>query len=101
MQHCPACKSEDVHRSRVRTRWESWRKEVTGKRPFRCHGCGWRGWSFDSGPRFGDETAQLAARAMAPDPPNLKATTLAFDEGRADLKLDQLDSLAALPERTE
>ena len=44
MHNCPECDSDAVHRSRVQSRWEAWRREFTGKRPFRCHACGWRGW---------------------------------------------------------
>ncbi len=31
MHQCPKSRSEDVHRSRPKTQWESWRKEITGK----------------------------------------------------------------------
>ena len=40
---CPSC-SQQIHRSRVRNRWEEIRRLFTGRRPFRCHGCSWRGW---------------------------------------------------------
>jgi predicted RNA-binding Zn-ribbon protein involved in translation (DUF1610 family) len=95
MHQCPKCKSEHIHRSRVRTTWEGLRKEVTGKRPYRCHECGWRGWSIDLGPKFGDDELEVASRALAPDPPNLKGTDLARDERRDFVDLNQLDALEA------
>jgi hypothetical protein len=92
MQQCPKCRSENIHRSRARTAWENWRRDITGKRPFRCHGCGWRGWSVDRGPNFSDLEKEIADRALAPDPPNLQDAALIRDD--RDLKpidLDQLD----------
>ena len=44
---CPNCKSPAGHRSRSRSRWERWRKEITGKRPYRCDQCGQRWWAPD------------------------------------------------------
>ena len=41
MQTCPRCKSAKLQRSRSRSKWEVWRKEITHKRPFRCADCGW------------------------------------------------------------
>jgi predicted RNA-binding Zn-ribbon protein involved in translation (DUF1610 family) len=94
MQKCPKCGSEEVHRSRAKTRWETWRKEITGKRPYRCHKCGWRGWGVDTGPRFNDLEKEIAERALAPDPPNLKGTLLMRDETRRDnVNLQQLDRI--------
>ena len=43
-RRCPACGSRAVHRSRVRSRVEPWRKSLRKNRPHRCHECGWRGW---------------------------------------------------------
>lgn len=74
---CPKCKSPSGHRSRSRSRWEQWRKEITGKRPYRCTGCGARWWARDEGPQFSDAERDLAERALAPDPPNLAGTMLA------------------------
>jgi len=92
MHQCPNCHADDLHRSRPKTRWESWRKEVTGKRPYRCHACAWRGWGLDLGPKFGDEEADLAARVMAPDPPNLKGTALARGDQPVGVNLEELDT---------
>ena len=96
MTECPKCQSKELHRSRGRSRWELWRKEVTGKRPYRCHTCGWRGWSVDTGPRFRDDDVEVAVRAMAPEPEplNLQGAALARDERLPDLDLEQLDSPA-------
>ena len=94
MLACLQCRSADLHRSRTKSRWEAWRKEITGKRPFRCRACGWRGWGLDSGPTFGESEKELAARALAPEPPNLKDTVLSRDESRrTDVSLADLDAL--------
>jgi hypothetical protein len=99
MHHCPSCKSDRIHSSRTRSRWETWRKEITGKRAYRCHQCGWRGWGADSGPRFSAEQLDSASRAMAPDPPNLKETLLAREETSRKFDLGELD--AAMPKRSD
>jgi hypothetical protein len=44
MQHCPACGSDRVHRSRSNTLFERLRKFFSSARPHRCRACGWRGW---------------------------------------------------------
>lgn len=90
---CPKCKSEAVRRSRSRSRWEQWRKEITQKRPFRCAECGWRGWAVDEEPKFSDVERKMAERALAPDPPNLAGTALARDNDRVkEINLDALDT---------
>jgi predicted RNA-binding Zn-ribbon protein involved in translation (DUF1610 family) len=93
MQTCPSCKSAEIHRSRTRTKFDKWRKAITGRRPYRCHACGWRGWGIDVGPKFGEQALDIAARALAPDPPNLKGTVLGRDESRPEIDLEQLDSM--------
>ena len=99
MHNCPKCRSENIHRSRAKTRWEALRQEVTGKRPYRCHACGWRGWSVDLGPKISESGREAAERALAPDAPNLKGTTLARDflrPGAIDLRqLDLLNPISA------
>jgi predicted RNA-binding Zn-ribbon protein involved in translation (DUF1610 family) len=47
MDTCPACGSPRVFRSRTRTKFERLRRELTSKRPYRCHTCNWRGWGPD------------------------------------------------------
>lgn len=74
---CPKCQSLSVHRSRSRNPWERWRKEITGKRPYRCADCGWRGWAPDQEPSFSDEERSAAERTVTPDPPNLAGTPVA------------------------
>jgi predicted RNA-binding Zn-ribbon protein involved in translation (DUF1610 family) len=91
MTVCPKCGSANIHRSRSRSRWETWRKEITGKRVFRCHDCGWRGWGADEGPTVTDLEREVAARAAAPDPPNLKDTALARNNRRAPIDISSLD----------
>src|ERR1041384_5068805 len=88
--YCPKCSADSVHRSRTRSRWERWRKEITGKRPYRCTVCGWRGWAREQGPQVAD--AQRAAeRALAPEPPNLAGTVLARDTSPHNVDHAKLD----------
>lgn len=47
---CPGCGGRDIHRSNVRTMYERAKKAYSMRRPFRCHGCGWRGWMMPSQP---------------------------------------------------
>jgi hypothetical protein len=98
MQHCPVCKSADIQRSRSRSRWERWRKEITEKRPFRCQACGWRGWGFDTGPNLGDIERQGAARSLAPQPPNLRNLSAWGEPARPRLlALKALDAIELSP----
>ena len=93
MHQCPKCKSSEIQRSRSRNKWETWRKEITGKRVYRCSDCGWRGWGPDSGPQFNEAERALAERLLASEPPNLKGTELSPEaKKRPDLNLNQLDS---------
>ena len=85
MQHCPSCRSERDYTSRARSRWESWRKARTGKRPYRCRACDWRGWAQDSGPHFSADQIASAARAVAADPSNLKDTEPGHSRRGVDL----------------
>ena len=87
MRQCPQCKSNRVHRSRSRTRWERWRKQITGKAAYRCVDCDWRGWALDTGPSIA-----AAVTAAAPDPPNLDDSRLARIE-RGDIRLEELDRI--------
>jgi hypothetical protein len=94
MHECPKCKSPRVHPSRSRSQWERLRKEITGKRPFRCSACRWRGWGVDSGPTFTAQELAIASGALAPAPPNLTGAGFGRDERRrATLDLARLDVL--------
>jgi len=79
MRHCPKCASVDIHRSRLRTRWEHLRRVVTKRRPYRCPDCKWRGWGREevSGPDTWSPEA-LALEASRKHP-------------RAGLDLDAID----------
>ncbi len=66
MDRCPKCQSQRVHRSRTRSWIERFRRTFTGKAPFRCSQCGWRGWAFDFGPSSG-AAAQPVAHDVEPD----------------------------------
>jgi hypothetical protein len=46
---CRLCGSVALHRSRTRSNWENWRRDLTDRRPYRCQRCGWRGWLVDVG----------------------------------------------------
>ena len=84
---CPSC-SKQIHRSRVRNRWEEIRRLFTGRRPFRCHGCNWRGWRKE----FKYEGTQAWGSSGSHD---LK------DAQRTELDLDALDdSLRRAQKRT-
>jgi predicted RNA-binding Zn-ribbon protein involved in translation (DUF1610 family) len=41
---CPNCGEYTLFRSRHKDWKEALRKKLTGKRPYRCHKCRWRGW---------------------------------------------------------
>jgi predicted RNA-binding Zn-ribbon protein involved in translation (DUF1610 family) len=41
---CPKCGSPSLFRSRHRSFLEMVRKNMSARRPYRCHKCGWRGW---------------------------------------------------------
>lgn len=87
MPACRKCNSARLHRSRSRSQWERWRKQITGKVVFRCRDCGWRGWALDSA------TAIAAGVAPPiPEPPNLDDSPLARTE-RADIRLEELDRM--------
>ena len=99
MNHCPNCNSKFIRRSRTRSRWERWRKEITDKRPYRCRACDWRGWMA-----VGLTEQDLATshdRSMAPDPPNLGGTVLARAEPRAQVNLKALDQFRGDPEKSD
>ena len=98
MPHCPNCNSTDLRRSHTRSRWERWRKEITGKRPYRCRACQWRGWKRIG---LGDDAPSSTARAKVPDPPNLRGTALARHDSRARIDLKELDRFHALNDKDE
>lgn len=45
MTRCPSCDSPRIYPSRLRTRLERVRRALTERQPYRCHACGFRGWS--------------------------------------------------------
>jgi hypothetical protein len=75
-----------MHRSRLRNKWEDWRQRVTGKRPYRCRSCSWRGWGVDRGTPPADD------EVVMPEPPNLVAIGLARRDRRQDVDLAALDA---------
>ena len=97
MSRCPKCRSEDVRRSRTRGRWERWRKEITGKRPYRCRRCNWRGWLIIDP----SEVDRAARRSTVPDPPNLKGTLLARADAQRSMDLKDLDRFHSVPDKDD
>ena len=95
--HCPKCSSEDIRRSRTRNRWERWRKEITGRRPYRCRRCDWRGWLVIDLSEIDGATR----RSNAPEPPNLKGTLLARSSKVRKVDLKALDRFSTLPDKDE
>ena len=93
MRTCPKCESEDIHRSHTRSTWESWRKKITGKRPYRCHACGWRGWGLDFGARFGDHDAQSLTERTVLDVPYVSEPPEHSDARLSNADLSRLDGL--------
>ena len=87
MSHCPKCNSKDVRRSRTQSRWERWRKEITGKRLYRCRSCNWRGWMVVDLA----ESHRATSRSTAPDTPNLPGTVPARPEPVRQIDLTELD----------
>lgn len=75
MEHCPKCKSAKLRRSRTRHGLERMRRTLTGKAPFRCPDCGWRGWGFD----FGGTAEHPSGRSFDPVEPDLKALDADLD----------------------
>jgi predicted RNA-binding Zn-ribbon protein involved in translation (DUF1610 family) len=76
MNSCPSCGSNRVFRSKTRTAFERFRRQLTMKRPYRCHACNWRGWAPDG--------MQAVAPADVLDsstpPPDLSAIDAAMTE---------------------
>jgi hypothetical protein len=97
VSRCPKCNSEDVRLSRTRNRWERWRRDISGRRPYRCRACNWRGWLVI------DDTEMDRAnrRSMAPDPPNLKGTLLARPDADRTIDLKALDRFHSAPEKDD
>jgi hypothetical protein len=93
MHKCLRCKSGKIERSRSRSKWEAWRKAITGKRLFRCHACGWRGWGYDEGPKFDPQDVRLANAALASAPKYLKDSPLSRREKRAEIDVTKLDTI--------
>lgn len=45
MTNCPTCASPRIYPSRLRSSVERIRRALTEHQPYRCHVCGFRGWS--------------------------------------------------------
>src|SRR5437870_5823897 len=92
MSKCPRCKAEEIYRSRARSRWETWRKEFTRKRPHRCRACGWRGWVIATTPGSVAEDPNPIVSGVASHVTVLEGTIVTPPEDReADFQLGRLD----------
>lgn len=73
---CPACGGVRIHHSRLRNWAERARWRVTGRAPFRCHDCQWRGWRKDAGtdsadgaiPEIQPAISEIELEEIDPDP---------------------------------
>lgn len=66
LQGCPRCGRFPVTLSHRRGWWDRLRSRVTGKNPYRCRACRWRGWahaSWDRRQRSTTEGRRMARRA--------------------------------------
>ena len=95
---CPICSSSKVHRSHTRFPWESARRKLTGKRPYRCRQCGWRGWDHEIGPGSGEfEIAADSASNM----PGHTLQTRERIERLSEFDLDRIDGLGRLSDKAK
>lgn len=98
MHECPKCQADDIHRSHTRSIWEVWRKKITGRRPYRCHACDWRGWGADLGSRFVDDDPEGAARlTAAAGQPGLKMVRTR--RGMSDAEISRIDATPDHPRK--
>jgi hypothetical protein len=65
MLQCSKCGSADMRRSRVKSAWETWWKQITGKFPCRCGKCGARGWRSGFTARRANNASGGSARAIS------------------------------------
>jgi predicted RNA-binding Zn-ribbon protein involved in translation (DUF1610 family) len=81
MDKCPACGSHRVFRSKTRSAFERFRRQLTLKHPYRCHGCGWRGWAAES-----LHAAAGPSEVVGPPvpPPDLAAIDMALGSAREE-----------------
>ena len=95
MRKCPKCQSGNLHRSRTRSTWETLRRKITGKRPYRCYTCNWRWWEADlgAGSRNGDrDLSELrAAGPLTLDVAQERRGVSDSELGRVDVESAPLD----------
>jgi hypothetical protein len=99
VSRCPKCNSKDLRLSHTRSRWERFRRDITGKRPYRCRACQWRGWKK---PGLVDDEPTSTLRMKVPDPPNLRGTALARpDSDTRKINLKELDKFHATRDKDQ
>jgi hypothetical protein len=95
---CPACGSGQMRPLPTRTKWELWRRTLTGKRLFRCSDCKRHSWTLDQGPThrgpvYLPEPGEPGAIGLGQDRrSSLDLTTL---DRVSDRSTDRLDSDSA------
>ncbi|MBN1448118.1 MAG: hypothetical protein JXA28_09320 [Bacteroidetes bacterium] len=62
---CPTCNTPALYRSHTTSALEERRKKIGGKRPFRCHECGWRGWLDETSLRYATRDLKQKSRTAA------------------------------------
>jgi uncharacterized protein with PIN domain len=78
---CPKCHAEALHRSHAHTPLEEKRKQVSSKRPFRCHECQWRGWLEETQLRY---SASVVKNRAATNPEyDVDIPEIVLDDGKA------------------
>jgi hypothetical protein len=81
---CPTCGSPRVYLSRLRGPLERIHELLTSHQPYRCHGCGWRGWR--------------EVRVL-PESPDVRAEDLRTGRASNPLTEHDLDELDTTPTR--
>jgi predicted RNA-binding Zn-ribbon protein involved in translation (DUF1610 family) len=72
---CPSCGVIGIHRAKTQGSIGKARKQMSGKRPYRCDRCGWNGWLHP---------LEAPDRSFTVDkPPNLVAIDRALDDAGA------------------
>ncbi len=99
MHQCPRCRSQEIHRSRTRSIWEGFRKELTGRRLYRCRACGCRGWGNPNSVA-NNPPAVFESGGSVPAPAKFTGATPGRESlDPADIDLDALDALEPAADR--
>lgn len=75
---CPKCNAEALHRSHAHSTLEEKRKQLSHKRPYRCHECQWRGWLEEAQLRY--SAAVVKSRVVSNHAHDVDIPDIALDE---------------------